>query len=326
MKGLLEVEKLAIDLPTPAGARRVVRDVSFTLAPGASVGIVGESGSGKTMTALALMGLLPEGARVSGALRFEGRDLARLGETEMQALRGDRIAMIFQEPMTALNPLHRIGAQIAEPLRLHRGLSKRAANSKAVELLGRVRLRDPDRLAHAYPFELSGGERQRAMIAMALSCEPRLIVADEPTTALDVTVQAKILDLLATLGHEAQTAIVLISHDLAVVSRRCERVMVMYAGEVMEQGPARAVLGDARHPYTQALLAARPRLGAPRGARLPAIPGAAPAAGEAGAGCPFTPRCPRAAPGCGQAPPPVVRLEGERSLRCWRVDAEGRPI
>jgi peptide/nickel transport system ATP-binding protein len=325
VKNLLEVENLAIELPTPMGARRVVRDVSFTLRPGESLGVVGESGSGKTMTALALMGLAPEGARIFGAMRFEERDLAGLSDDDMQALRGDRIAMIFQEPMTALNPLHRIGAQIAEPLRLHRGLSKRDAHAKAVELLVRVRLRDPDRLAQAYPFELSGGERQRAMIAMALSCEPRLIVADEPTTALDVTVQAKILDLLAALGHEAQTAIVLISHDLAVVARRCERVMVMYAGEVMEQGPARAVLGDARHPYTQALLAARPRLGAPRGARLPAIPGWAPAAGEAGAGCPFAPRCPRAALDCAQAPPPVVKLEGERSLRCWRVDTLGRP-
>jgi peptide/nickel transport system ATP-binding protein len=326
MTELLEVERLAIDLPTSVGARAIVRDVSFRLRAGASLGIVGESGSGKTMTALALMGLLPEGAVVSGVLRFEGRDLVGLSDAHMEALRGDRVAMIFQEPMTALNPLHRIGAQVAEPLRLHRGLSKRAANAKAVELLGRVRLRDPKRLAQAYPFELSGGERQRAMIAMALSCEPRLIIADEPTTALDVTVQAKILDLLAALGREAQTAILLISHDLAVVAGRCERVMVMYAGEVMEQGPADAVLGDARHPYTQALLAARPRFGAPRGERLPAIPGSAPAAGEAGAGCPFTPRCPRAARGCGQAPPPVVRLEGERSLRCWRVDDEGRPI
>jgi peptide/nickel transport system ATP-binding protein len=197
--------------------------------------------------------------------------------------------------------------------------------AKAVELLARVKLREPERMARAFPFELSGGERQRAMIAMALSCGPKLLVADEPTTALDVTVQAKILDLIAALADETRAAVMLISHDLVVVARHCERVVVMYAGQDMENGPAAAVLGDARHPYTQALLAARPRLGAPRGARLAAIPGTAPAAGQAPRGCPFAPRCPRAAPVCTQDAPPVVRLADGRSLRCARVDAEGRP-
>jgi len=323
---LVEAQGVSIDLPTQSGLRRIVNDISFQLESDESLGIVGESGSGKTMTALGLMGLLPEGARVSGTLQFEGRDLARASEATMQSLRGDRIAMIFQEPMTALNPLHRIGAQVAEALILHRGLSKAAAMRKAVEWLGHVRLRDPERLAHAYPFELSGGERQRAMIAMALSCGPRLLVADEPTTALDVTVQARILDLIATLAAETQAAVMLISHDLAVIARHCKKVIVMYSGRVMEEGPAASVLGDARHPYTQALLAARPRFGAPRGQRLPAIPGAAPAAGEAGPGCAFAPRCPRAAPICTERDPPVVRLEGGRSLRCARVDAEGRPL
>jgi peptide/nickel transport system ATP-binding protein len=322
---LLEVENLAVDLPTSEGLRRIVSGISFALAPGESLGVVGESGSGKTMTALAMMGLLPEGARVTGVLRFEGRDLTSASEPDMLALRGDRIAMIFQEPMTALNPLHRIGDQVAEPLRLHRGLSKPEAMRKAVELLGHVRLRDPEKRARAYPFELSGGERQRAMIAMALSCSPKLLIADEPTTALDVTVQAKILDLIAQLAADAHAAVMLISHDLAVIARHCERVMVMYAGEVMEEGPAAIVLGDARHPYTQALLAARPRFGAPRGARLPAIPGSAPAAGAERKGCSFAPRCPRAAPVCETKAPPVVRLDGSRSLRCARVDAEGRP-
>jgi len=278
------------------------------------------------MTALALMGLLPDGAETYGAARFEGRDLLALKEDEFRALRGDRIAMIFQEPMTALNPLHRVGAQVAEPLILHRGLSKKAAWAKAVELLGHVRLRDPERQAHAYPFALSGGERQRAMIAMALACGPKLIIADEPTTALDVTVQAKILDLIASLAEESHMATLLVSHDLAVIARHCRRVIVMYGGQTMEEGPVETVLGDARHPYTQALLGARPRFGAPRGARLSAIAGAAATVDEKGIGCPFAPRCPRAAAICRAAPPPVLTLAGGHRVRCARVDAEGRPI
>jgi peptide/nickel transport system ATP-binding protein len=321
---LLSVADLAIDLPTPDGPRRVVHDVSFALDGGDSLGVVGESGSGKTMTALALMGLLPEGATVSGALRFEGVDLARLDEAEMQRLRGDRIGMVFQEPMTALNPLHRVGRQVAEPLILHRGMSKAAAWAEAVKLLARVRLRDPERVARAYPFALSGGERQRAMIAMALSCSPKLLIADEPTTALDVTVQARILDLLATLGAQSEMATLLVSHDLAVVARHCHRVLVMYGGTVMESGPAEAVLRDARHPYTRALLEARPRAGAPRGERLRAIAGAAAPAGAAPRGCPFAGRCPLTTDACRATPLPTTELAGDRRVRCLRVDADGR--
>jgi peptide/nickel transport system ATP-binding protein len=322
---LLTVADLAIDLQTPEGPRRVVHDVSFTLDGGDSLGVVGESGSGKTMTALALMGLLPEGAMVSGALRFEGRDLVKLDEAEMQRLRGDRIGMVFQEPMTALNPLHRVGRQVAEPLILHRGMSKSAAWAEAVKLLARVRLRDPERVARAYPFALSGGERQRAMIAMALSCSPRLLIADEPTTALDVTVQARILDLLATLGAQSDMATLLVSHDLAVVARHCRRVLVMYGGTVMENGSAEAVLRDARHPYTRALLEARPRAGAPRGERLRAIAGAAAPAGAEPRGCPFAGRCPKTMDACRVTPLPTIELTGDRRVRCLRVDAEGRP-
>jgi peptide/nickel transport system ATP-binding protein len=321
---LLEVVDLAVDLPTPHGPRRVVREISFFASAGESLGIVGESGSGKTMTALALMGLLPDGAVVSGRLRFEGRNLAELGEAEMQKLRGDRIAMIFQEPMSALNPLHRIGAQVAEPLTLHRGLSKAAAWTEAVRLLDRVQLRDPAGMARAYPFALSGGERQRAMIAMALSCRPRLIIADEPTTALDVTVQAKILDLLASLSAEEDMAMLLVSHDLAVIARHCRRVLVMYGGAVMEEGPVAAVLGEARHPYTRALLEARPRLGAPRGTRLRAIAGAAPSASEAPSGCPFAGRCPFTIEACRLEPPPPVTVAEDHLVRCIRVDELGR--
>jgi peptide/nickel transport system ATP-binding protein len=270
------------------------------------------------------MGLLPDGAVVSGELRFEGRNLAELGEAEMQKLRGDRIAMIFQEPMSALNPLHRIGAQVAEPLTLHRGLSKAFAWREAVRLLDRVQLRDPAGIARAYPFALSGGERQRAMIAMALSCRPRLIIADEPTTALDVTVQAKILDLLASLSAEEDMAMLLVSHDLAVIARHCRRVLVMYGGAVMEEGPVEAVLGEASHPYTRALLGARPRLGAPRGERLRAIAGAAPSASEAPSGCPFAGRCPFTIDACRLEPPPPVSVAYDHLVRCIRVDELAR--
>jgi peptide/nickel transport system ATP-binding protein len=323
---LLEVSGLAIDLPSPAGARRVVHDVSFSLAAGESLGVVGESGSGKTMTALALMGLAPDGAVVSGAVRFEGLDLARLGEAEMQRLRGDRLAMIFQEPMSALNPLQRIGAQVAEPLILHRGMAKAAAWAEAVRLLDRVRLRDPERIARAYPFALSGGERQRAMIAMALSCGPKLIIADEPTTALDVTVQAKILDLLASLGEQSNMATLLVSHDLAVVARHCRRALVMYGGTLMESGPVDAVLRRARHPYTRALLDARPRPGAPRGERLRAIAGVAPSSASALIGCPFAGRCALTLDLCRTTSLPTIEFEADHRVRCHRVDAEGRLI
>jgi peptide/nickel transport system ATP-binding protein len=318
---LLEVANLSIDLPTSDGARRIVREASFTLDRGQTLGIVGESGSGKTMTALALMGLLPDGAMTSGAILFEGRDLTKLSESAMQILRGDRIAMIFQEPMTALNPLHAIGSQIAEPLILHRGLSKAAAQAEAVQLLQRVGLPDPARRARAYPHELSGGQRQRAMIAMALSCGPRLIIADEPTTALDVTVQAQILDLIADLGAQSDMALILVSHDLAVIAQNCERVMVMYGGMTMESGRTADVLARPAHPYTKALLEARPRVGAARGERLRAIPGSAPSAGSAPKGCPFAGRCPMTIAACGDAVPAPVVVGPDHISRCIRIDA-----
>jgi peptide/nickel transport system ATP-binding protein len=256
---LLETAELAIDLPAPEGSRRVVDRASFSLDEGESLGVVGESGSGKTMTALAIMGLTPEGARVKGSIRFEGRELIGLDEEAMRQLRGDRIAMIFQEPMTALNPLRSVGAQVAEPMILHRGLRYREARERAVHLLERVRLAEPERAARSYPFALSGGERQRAMIAMAIGCGPRLVIADEPTTALDVTVQARILALIDGLRSESGMAVLLVSHDLAVIAGHCDRVIVMYAGVIMEMGPVEAVLREPRNPYTLALLEARPR-------------------------------------------------------------------
>src|SRR5271154_5553463 len=295
---LLQVAELAIDLPTPVGLQRVVDRTSFSLAEGESLGVVGESGSGKTMTALALMALTPEGARVSGSIRFEERELVGLGEEVMRELRGDRIAMIFQEPMTALNPVHSVGAQVAEPLVLHRGLTKRDARERAVALLEHVRLAEPERAARSYPFALSGGERQRAMIAMAIGCSPRLVIADEPTTALDVTVQARILTLIDGLRSESKMAILLVSHDLAVIAGHCDRVMVMYAGVIMESGPVEAVLREPRNPYTLALLEARPRPGGPRGARLKTIPAAPQVTHEMRVGCPFARRCALAVDRC----------------------------
>jgi peptide/nickel transport system ATP-binding protein len=316
---LLEVAELTVDLPTREGLQRVVDRTSFSIAEGESLGVVGESGSGKTMTALAMMALTPEGARVSGSIRFEELELVGLGEEAMRQLRGDRIAMIFQEPMTALNPLHSVGAQVAEPLMLHRGMAKAAARRRAVELLEHVRLAEPERAARSYPFALSGGERQRAMIAMAIGCSPRLVIADEPTTALDVTVQARILALIDGLRAESRMAILLVSHDLAVIAGHCDRVMVMYAGVIMENGPVDAVLREPRNPYTLALLEARPRPGAPRGARLATIPGAPPVTHAHPKGCPFAGRCALTLDRCWTTPPPQVAFGASHMSRCHRA-------
>jgi peptide/nickel transport system ATP-binding protein len=285
--------------------------------------VVGESGSGKTMTALALMALTPEGARVSGLIRFEGRELVGLDEEDMRQLRGDRIAMIFQEPMTALNPLHSVGAQVAEPLMLHRRLDRREARERAAHLLERVRLAEPERAARSHPFELSGGERQRAMIAMAIGCSPRLVIADEPTTALDVTVQARILTLIDGLKSESKMAVLLVSHDLAVIAGHCDRVIVMYAGVIMESGPVDAVLREPRNPYTVALLEARPQPGVPRGARLKTIPGAPPTELEHRTGCPFAGRCALTVNNCRTTPPPEAQFGAGHVSRCHRAREVG---
>jgi peptide/nickel transport system ATP-binding protein len=320
---LLEVAELAVDLATLTGLQRVVDRTSFSLDEGESLGVVGESGSGKTMTALALMALTPDRARVSGSIRFEGRELVGVGEEAMQQLRGDRIAMIFQEPMTALNPLHSVGAQVAEPLMLHRGLTERDARRRAVDLLERVRLAEPERAARSYPFQLSGGERQRAMIAMAIGCSPRLVIADEPTTALDVTVQARILALIDGLRSESKMAILLVSHDLAVVAGHCDHVIVMYAGMIMESGAVEAVLHQPRNPYTLALLEARPRPGAPRGARLKTIPGAPSVTHEHHVGCPFAGRCALTIDPCWTTTPPEVAFGAGHISRCHRAGEVG---
>ncbi len=288
---LLEVDNLRVTLQTHRGPAHAVRDVSFTLERGETLGLVGESGCGKTITAMALMGLLPEGAEVAGSIRFEGQELTAKNDSEMCEIRGNRIGMIFQEPMTALNPVHSIGRQVAEPLRLHRGLSAGAARKEAIALLDRVGIADAARRADAYPHQFSGGQRQRITIAMALACGPRLLIADEPTTALDVTIQRQILELIGGLVAERGMALMLISHDLGVIAQNVARMLVMYGGSVVESGPTDEVFAHRIHPYTLGLFAARPGLRAHKGQRLATIAGSVPELVDLPPGCPFAGRC-----------------------------------
>ena len=307
-------------LTVRVGAIEAVHDVSFTLPPGVRTGLIGESGSGKSLTALAIMGLLPEGLSASGRVLYHGRDLLSLPERELCQLRGDRLAMIFQEPMTALNPVMTIGDQVAEPLRIHRSQSLREARAAALEGLRRVKLPDAAEKMRAYPHQLSGGQRQRAMIAMATACSPDVLIADEPTTALDVTVQAEILTLLETLVDEQGMTLLLITHDLPVVANVCQQVLVLYGGRIVEQGAVDDVFGRPRHPYTRALMDAIPPLDDELPSRkLAAIPGAVPGLGEFPPGCPFRNRCPRADDVCVQMPPLVG--VGHQAA-CWHpIDA-----
>jgi peptide/nickel transport system ATP-binding protein len=299
---LLEVQGLHVTLATAGGALPALRGLDFTVERGRTLGLIGESGCGKSLTALALMGLLPEGAAVAGSMRLEGTELVGLPERDWCRLRGNRVAMVFQEPMTALNPLHTIGQQIAEPLRLHRGLGRAAARAEALRLLERVQMPAARDRLDAWPHQLSGGQRQRVVIAIALACGPALLVADEPTTALDVTLQREVLALITQLVHEDGMGLVLISHDLGLMADHAERLHVMYAGEIVERGPTAQVFAQPAHPYTRGLQAARPRVGLPRGARLATIPGRVPALAELPAGCAFAARCPRATAACSAAP------------------------
>ena len=320
MPKLLDVRDLRVTLPTAGGPVEALRGVDLALDRGQTLGLIGESGCGKSLTALALMGLLPEGARVAGSIRLDGRELVGLPEARWRELRGDRVAMVFQEPMTALNPLHRVGRQIAEPLRLHRGLDAAAARAEALRLLERVRLPQAAARLDAYPHQLSGGQRQRVMIAIALACGPDLLIADEPTTALDVTIQAQILALIDELVAETGMALLLISHDLAVIGRHVRRMLVMYGGSVVESGPTEAVFARLAHPYTRGLFAARPRLGAgTRGAKLATIPGRVPELADLPAGCPFSNRCAWVVDACRAALPPMVEVGAGHAARCIRV-------
>ena len=309
---LLSVEGLGVAM----GGVPVLEDVSFAIAPGETLGLVGESGCGKSVTALSIMRLLPEPpARIaSGRIVFDGTDLLDLDAERLRSIRGDRIAMIFQEPMTSLNPVFTIGDQIGESLIVHRGASRAAARAEAARLLDLVGIPAAASRLDRYPHELSGGQRQRAMIAIALACKPRLLIADEPTTALDVTVQAQILDLIARLRRELGMAVLLITHDLGVVAEFCDRVAVMYAGRIVEEAPATALFAAPGHRYTEALLRSMPAANAP-GRDLPSIPGSVPPPAARGAGCVFAPRCGFATPRCRAELPPLCAPP--HRLRCW---------
>ena len=316
---LLEVSDLQVCLPTARGLACAVRGAGFTLERGDTLGLIGESGCGKSMTALALLGLLPDGASVTGSIRFDGQELVGQPDAALQRLRGNRIGMVFQEPMTALNPLHRIGRQVAEPLRRHRGLGARAAEQEALALLERVGLPDAAQRIHAYPHQFSGGQRQRITIAMALACGPDLLIADEPTTALDVTLQQQILDLIASLVAERGMALLLISHDLAVVAQTVRRTLVMYGGTVVESGPTASVFAQRLHPYTRGLWAARPQLGTRR-ARLATLAGTVPELPDLPPGCPFAGRCDFTIGPCYSTVPAPTILPGGHTVRCIRLE------
>jgi oligopeptide/dipeptide ABC transporter ATP-binding protein len=327
---LLSVERLNTVFDLPGGPAPAVIDVSFHLNAGETLCLVGESGSGKSVTALSLLKLVqPPGRIAGGRVLFNGRDLLTLGEREMQRIRGAELALVFQEPMTALNPVFTIGDQIEETLIVHGEARGRAARQRAVDLLAAVSIPDPDRRVRDYPHQLSGGLRQRALIAMALACNPSVLIADEPTTALDVTIQAQILDLLRDLKKRFGLALLLITHDLGVVAEMADRVAVMYAGRIVEESPVRELFRDARHPYTQGLLASIP--GGSRGSRLTAIQGTVPPLGQLPPGCPFAPRCPKRFEPCGRAVPGMTNIEVRdprsevHTARCYLYSAAVDP-
>jgi len=315
---LLDVRDLVTRFETDGGGElRAVDGVSFAMRAGTTLGVVGESGSGKSVTALSILRLVrdPPGRVVGGQVLFRGRDLLKVGEREMQRVRGAEISMIFQEPMTSLNPVMTTGAQVAEPLIIHRGKSKKEALAEAAELYRLVGIADPERRIHDYPHQMSGGMRQRVMIAMALACRPALVIADEPTTALDVTIQAQILELLARLRRELGMALLLITHDLGVVAETCDEVVVMYAGHVVEQARARELFARPKHPYTAGLLRSRKSTG--RGRELQAIPGLVPRLDQLPRGCRFADRCDRVQDKCRAEMPTLDVIEPGRLARCF---------
>ena len=323
---LLEIDGLKTHFFTRDGVVRAVDGVSFSVAPGETLAVVGESGCGKSVTSLSSMRLIasPPGRIVEGTIRFQGINLLELSEREMRDIRGNDISMIFQEPMTSLNPVLTIGRQITETLTLHQGLDRAAADARAIEMLRLVGIPDPAQRLRQYPHELSGGMRQRVMIAMALACDPKLLIADEPTTALDVTVQAQILDIMRLLKSKTGAAIILITHSLGVVAEMAQRVVVMYGGRKVEEAPVGALFATPRHPYTQALLGSVPRLGSSLAdndmSRLAEIPGVVPSLKEAIAGCIFAPRCAHATPRCRETYPPLEEKTPGHWVACWESD------
>jgi oligopeptide/dipeptide ABC transporter ATP-binding protein len=320
MQPLLEVKDLQTSFFTEQGEVRVVDHVSLSIAPGRLMGLVGESGSGKTISALSIMRLLPERARVvSGQIMFEGRDLRQLNEDEMRHMRGAKIAMIFQEPMTSLNPVFTIGSQIAEAVRLHQRTSRAEARNRAIEMLRVVKIADPQRRVDDYPHQLSGGMRQRVMIAMALSCRPKLLIADEPTTALDVTIQSQILDLIRELQHQFNLAVLLVTHDLGIVAEYADDVTILYSSRVMEQTGAVELFADPLNPYTRALLNSISGAGGNKHRRLQSIPGTIPNPADPPPGCRFNPRCPIAIDDCTHIDPPLEAKRPKHYVSCIRV-------
>ena len=316
---LLEVRELRVYFDSHRGHARAVDGVDLDLHQGETLCVVGESGCGKSVTALSLMGLLASPpARVQGSIRFQGRELVGLADADLSDLRGNRLAMIFQEPMTSLNPAFTVGDQLAEVLMRHRGQDRRMARAQALDMLRKVRIPAPEQRMDDHPHRLSGGMRQRVMIAMALLCQPDLLIADEPTTALDVTIQAQVLSLMRTLRQETGTAILLITHDLGVVAEMADRVVVMYAGQVVEQATVQALFSMPQHPYTVGLLGAIPSIEGPR-ARLAAIDGMVPAATAMPAGCRFASRCPFADERCHREAPPLAEVESGHLSRCWKA-------
>jgi len=323
-KPLLRVRGLKTVFRQPHGQVNAVNGVTFDVRHGETVAIVGESGSGKSITAMSILRLIPSppGEIVDGEIEFGGRDLLGLSDEEIRLVRGNEIAMIFQEPMSSLNPVLTIGRQLAEPLMVHKRVQgKQAIRERCLELLRQVRIPDPERRLDAYPHEFSGGMRQRAMIAMGLACEPRLIIADEPTTALDVTVQAQILELLKDLTRTHGTSMILITHDLGVVARYADRINVMYAGRIVERGTAHEIFNSPKHPYTIGLMESMPRLNQPAGTRLQPIPGQPPDLSKLPQGCAFSPRCRFATERCRQEAPPLEQLSEEHWKACW-VDVD----
>ncbi len=315
---LLEVTDLRTSFRTPAGSVRAVDGVSLTLDRGRTLGIVGESGSGKSVLSRSIMGMLPKrNVTREGTVVYDGQQLTSLPDGKRRELWGTEMAMVFQDPMTALNPVLRIGNQITEGLRFHLGLDRRTARQNAVALLRSVGIPEPERRLKQYPHELSGGMRQRIMIAVALACGPKLLFADEPTTALDVTVQAQILNLLASQQRERNMAMILVTHDLGVVAGRADDIAVMYAGQIVEKAPTATLFANVRMPYTEALLRSIPKLDAPRSAKLQSIPGRPPQLIDPPTGCRFAPRCPYAQDRCHAEAPPLVESEPGHSYRCW---------
>ncbi len=318
MSKLLQVENLSISFRTAAGKTQAVRDVSFSLEKGETLCIVGESGSGKSITSLALMGLLPNNGEItSGSINFEGEDLVGKTEEELRKIRGNKMSMIFQEPMTALNPVFTIGFQLQEPLRIHKNMSKKEALVKSIELLKAVGIPNSKERLEQYPHELSGGMRQRVMIAMALACNPSLLIADEPTTALDVTIQAQILDIIDELKEKLGMGVIFVTHDMGVVAEIADKVMVMYAGEVVEVNDVESLFENPKHPYTRGLLEAIPNVDDPTH-EMKIIPGSMPSIDEKIPGCRFHPRCPFALDICKEKTPPIFHDElNDGFARCW---------